>query len=482
MSQEKAHILIFPYPAQGHMLPLLDLAHQLSIRGLDITILVTPKNLPLLNPLLCRDPSIQTLVLPFPSHPSIPPGVENVKDLPVGGFRTMMYTLRNLHNPLKEWFKNHVSPPTAIIFDMFLGSANRLADELSIPGYVFSPSGGLALSVIYSLWRHMPKRKDPSSDEENVPLPVPNCPSYPWWQLSPVYRSFADNETDLISKTIKENLDGDMASFGLVINSVSELEGVYMDHLKDFLGHPRVWSVGPVLPPSASGDASGPAERGGASSISASEILTWLDQIEEDHSVIYVCFGSQAVLTNEQMEALTLGLEKSGAKFILSVKGATQGHEESEKYGLIPPGFEERVAGRGLVIKGWAPQVLILRHSAVGAFLTHCGWNSVLEGIGAGVPMLAWPMGADQYSNATLIVNELEVGVRACEGDENVPDSDELAGVLAKAICGFQEERKRAKELQKAAFDAVQEGGSSFKNLDNLALHFSEEASKRQSC
>lgn len=363
---------------------------------------------------------------------------------------------------------------------MFLGSANRLADELSIPGYVFSPSGGLALSVIYSLWRHMPKRKDPSSDEENIPFPVPNCPSYPWWQLSPVYRSFADNGTDLISKVIKENFDGDMASFGLVINSVSELEGVYFDHLKDFLGHPRVWSVGPVLPPS--GDASGPAERGGASSISPGEILTWLDQIEKDHSVIYVCFGSQAVLTNEQMEALTLGLEKSGAKFILSVKGATQGHDESEKYGLIPPGFEERAAGRGLVIKGWAPQVLILRHSAVGAFLTHCGWNSVLEGIGAGVPMLAWPMGADQFSNATLIVNELEIGVRACEGDENVPDSDELAGVLAKAICGFQEERKRAKELQKAAFDAVQEGGSSFKNLDNLALHFSEEASKRQSC
>lgn len=389
----------------------------------------------------------------------------------------MICTLRNLHNPLKEWFKSHASPPTAIVFDFFLGSTNRLANELNIPGYAFSPSGGLALSVIYSLWRNLPKRKDPSNHEEIISFPVPNWPSYPWWQLSPVYRSFADNATDSLSKTIKENFDGDMASSGLVINAVSELEEIYLDHLKDFLGHPRVWSVGPVLPPS--GDASGPAERGGASSILAGEVSTWLDQIEEDHSVIYVCFGSQAVLTNEQLEALTLGLEKSGVKFILSVKGATKGHQESGKYGLIPSGFEERVAGRGLVINGWAPQVLILRHPAVGAFLTHCGWNSVLEGIGAGVPMLTWPMGADQFANATLIVHELKIGFRVCEGAETVPDSDELAGVLAKAISGFQEERKKAKELQKAAFDAVQEGGSSFKNLDNLVLHFSAGASKR---
>ncbi|KAL3512399.1 hypothetical protein ACH5RR_025116 [Cinchona calisaya] len=477
MSKSKAHILIFPYPAQGHMLPLLDLTHQLSTRGLEeITILVTPKNLPLLNPILSKNPSIQTLVLPFPSHPSIPPGVENVKDLPAGGFRAMMYTLSNLRNPIKEWFRNHPSPPTAIISDIFLGWTNNLASELGIPRYVFSPSGGLGYSIVCCLWSDLPKRKDPFNDGELVSFPkLPNCHVYPWWQISPVYRSFVASENDPISMSIKETFFGNLASFGVVINTCFELESVYLDHLKDVFGNDRVWAVGPVLP---FDDLSGRAERGGSSSILASDILKWLDKCEDQESVIYVCFGSQAVLTNEQMEALTLGLEKSGVKFILSVKGATKGHKEAEKYGLIPSGFEERVAGRGLVIKGWSPQVLILGHCAVGAFLTHCGWNSVLEGIEAGVPMLAWPMSADQFVNATLVVDEMKIGVKVCEGDKAVPDSNDLAGILANAIGGFQEERRRAKEMHKAALNAVREGGSSFKNLEDLVLHFSEEASK----
>lgn len=478
MSETKSHILIVPYPAQGHMIPLLDFTHLLAIRGIAITILITPKNLPLLNPILTKNPSIQTLILPFPAHPNIPAGVENVKDLPAGGFRAMMYTLCQLQNPVVQWFKNHPSPPTAIVHDIFMGFCHRISAEIGVPAYVFSPSGALPLAIIYSLWRDFPKRRNPSDDNEMISFPkVPKCPIYPWWQLSPIYRSYvADDElSSPISKSIRANFDGDLASYGLLINTFYGLENIYLDNLKELLGHNRVWAVGPVLPPND--HSSSPVERGGSSSISAAEVSSWLDKCGEN-AVVYVCFGSQAVLTNEQMEALTMALEKSGVKFILSVKGATKGHEEVEKYGQFPSGFESRVAGRGLIIKGWAPQVLILRHRSTGAFLTHCGWNSVLEGIVSGVPMLAWPMGADQFSNATLIVDELKIGVRVCEGDETVPDADEMGKVLAKAINGFEEERKRSIELQKAASDAVTDGGSSFQCLDDLATHFCTQASK----
>ncbi|KAL0408779.1 UNVERIFIED_CONTAM: UDP-glycosyltransferase 89A2 [Sesamum radiatum] len=101
------HILVFPFPAQGHMLALLDLARQLSLRGLTITILVTPRNIPILNPLLSANASIQTLVFPFPSDPSIPPGVENLKDLGNHGNMPFIAALSRLQNPIFQWFKSH---------------------------------------------------------------------------------------------------------------------------------------------------------------------------------------------------------------------------------------------------------------------------------------------------------------------------------------------------------------------------------------
>ncbi|GMQ11038.1 hypothetical protein CsSME_00053807 [Camellia sinensis var. sinensis] len=175
------HVLVFPYPAQGHMTPLLDLTHQLASRGLTITTLITSKNLSLLNPLLSKNPTIQTLILPFPAHPSIPSGVENVKDMPPNGFRAMMPAMGELYNPLLNWFQNHPSPPVAIISDMFLGWTHHLPCQLSIRRLVFSPSGAMALSVAYSLWRDLPKRDDPNDDNALISFAkVPNSPIYPW--------------------------------------------------------------------------------------------------------------------------------------------------------------------------------------------------------------------------------------------------------------------------------------------------------------
>ncbi|KAK6156590.1 hypothetical protein DH2020_010838 [Rehmannia glutinosa] len=471
MSESGAHILVFPYPAQGHMLPLLDLTHHLAIRGLTITILVTPKNLPILKPLLSTHPkSITTLVLPFPLHPAIPAGVENTVDLPAGGFRSMMSALSDLHDPILAWFRDHPSPPAAIISDMFLGWTHRLACQLSIRRYVFSPIGALAYSFTYSLWRDMPIRKNAGDDNEMVGFAeIPNSPVYPWWQISPVFRSYVRG--DPISEFIRDVYLCNGSSYGLVLNTFDGLQGAHLDYLVKDLGHDRVWSIGPVLPPS---DRVGPTERGGPSSIAPSEVISWLDTCR-DHTVVYACFGSQAVLTNKQMEELCLGLEKSGVKFILSVKGATRGHDNKGDYGSIPLGFEDRVVGRGLVIKGWAPQVMILQHRAVCAHLTHCGWNSTLESIVAGVPMLAWPMGADNYLNATLLVDQLDVAIRVCEGEETVLDSDNLARFLAETMSHkWKERRARAMALSKAALDAISEGGSSFNNLDSFAKHLSE--------
>ncbi|XP_058112456.1 UDP-glycosyltransferase 89B2-like [Magnolia sinica] len=458
-----AHILVFPYPAQGHMIPLLDLTYHLAVRGLSITILVTPKNLPIVNPLLSKCPSIQTLVLPFPKYPSLPLGVENAKDLPDNkAIIPMMHALGSLYHPVLHWFQSHPSPPTAIISDFFLGWTHRLACQLGIPRVVFSPAAAFTLAIVNFLWRTMPKLANPADVDSPFSFPhIPNSPKYPWKHLSPIYRSY--EEGDPVSEFIKEGMRANLVSWGYVFNSFSELDGEYLEHLRGDLGHARVWAVGPLLP---SGEV-GPTERGGASSVPAGEVMSWLDQCT-DGSVIYVCFGSLVVLTRRQMEALADGLDASGARFVWSIKEPTGGHAGGE-YGVVPAGFEARVAGRGLVIRGWAPQVSILGHRSTGSFLTHCGWNSVLEAIVAGVAMLAWPMSADQFFNAGLVVDQLAIAARVCEGAESVPDSAELARAVTESMSSTWPQRARAKDLSRAAVGAVREGGSSYKDLDELA-------------
>ncbi|KAL0403985.1 UNVERIFIED_CONTAM: UDP-glycosyltransferase 89B2 [Sesamum radiatum] len=211
---------------------------------------------------------------------------------------------------------------------MFVGWTHHLARQLGIRRYAFFPSGAFAISFVYSLWREMPQRKNYSDDNEMVGFPrIPNSPFYPWWQLSPIFRRYVKGDPKM--EFIRDSFLANGSSYGSVFNSFGGLEGAHLDYLKKELGHNRVWAIGPVLPP----DDVGPNERGGSSSTSISDIRSWLDTCQ-DHSVVYVCFGSQAVLTNKQMNELALGLEKSGVKFILAVKGATKGHVE-EDYGAI---------------------------------------------------------------------------------------------------------------------------------------------------
>ncbi|CAN0871327.1 UDP-glycosyltransferase 89B2 [Linum grandiflorum] len=454
------HVLIFPYPAQGHLIPCLDFTHYLALhRQLQITILITPKNLPLLHPLLSRHPSIQTLVLPFPDNPAVPPGVENTKDFPPSSTKSahvsFIYALAGLRSPLLSWFQSTPSPPSAIISDMFLGWTHHLASDLGIPRIVFSPSAAVALSVIYSLWRNMPHL--PENPNESIAFPnLPNSPSWPTSHLSPIYRSYVAG--DPVSEFVKDGFLADIKSWGIAFNSFAGLESKYLDYLKIELGHDKVWAVGPLLSPPTEGSG---ASRGGASTVSVADLEAWLDTCPDD-KVVYVCFGSEAVLTVDQTNELASGLEKSGVQFVWKTT-----HVEGSGPS-IPDGFEDRVAGRGVVIRGWAPQVMILSHRAVGAFLTHCGWNSVLEGIVAGVAMLAWPMGADQFIDATLLVEELKMAVRVCEGKEAVPDSEVLANQVRELMEEEREERKVAKEMSLAAKAAVGDGGSSVKDMESL--------------
>ncbi|KAK1423208.1 hypothetical protein QVD17_18504 [Tagetes erecta] len=222
------------------------------------------------------------------------------------------------------------------------------------------------------------------------------------------------------------------------------------------MGHGRVFGVGPVSLLSGSGFLT----RGLTDTGLDLDVIRWLDE-RGDGCVVYVCFGSQKFLTSDQMESLAIGLEDSGVHYVWVVK--------PEQADLVRAG-----SGRGFVIKGWAPQLAILNHQAVGGFLSHCGWNSVLESILAGVMILAWPMEADQYVNARLLVEDHGAAVRVCEGNDIVPDSAHLAHIIAKSMSEDKIEKLKAKELKNKANEAVKEGGSSSKELERLLKELSK--------
>lgn len=371
----------------------------------------------------------------------------------------MLCSLRDLHYPeILNWFRSHPSPPVAIISDFFLGWTQNLASEIGVRRIVFSPSAVVSYSINLALSRESPGKLIGGEIDTVTYRTLPNSPKFPWYQVNYIYRNFKDGDPDL--DFYKSNWVDNRASWGVVFNSFAELERVYIEHAKNELGHDRVWAVGPVLP--SDDVAADLANRGGSSAVGGAELMTWLDNCEE-HSVVYVCFGSRHVLTREQMDVLAIALEKSGVHFVWVVRGPT-GSPDSDDDDVIPDGFEDRVVGRGFLIKGWAPQVAILRHRA---FLTHCGWNSTLEGISAGVVMLTWPIDVDQFANARVLVDQAGVGIRVGESTQNIPDMTQLARVLTLALEKGIPERSRANKLSAKAARAVN-GGCSKYDLNNF--------------
>ncbi|VVA90147.1 unnamed protein product [Arabis nemorensis] len=422
---KKPHVLVVPFPQTGHMVPHLDLTHQILLRGATVTVLVTPQTSPYLDTLrsLHSPETLKTLTLPFPSHPLIPSGVETLQQLPLQALPYMFEALSRLHDPLVDFISRQ---PPSDLPDVILGSSflspwiNKVADAFSIKSICFLP---INAHSIYTMW-----------GQED--------------------RSFFD---ELETCTTE--------SYGVVINTFYELEPEFVESVKTrYMTHHRVWTVGPLLPVKAG------ANRGEQSSIPPEKVSAWLDSCPEDNSVVYIGFGSQIRLTAEQTAALAAALEKSGVRFIWTVRDAAKkvNSVEDDNEDVIPVGFEERVKEKGLVIRGWSPQTMILEHRAVGSYLTHMGWGSVLEGMVGCVLLLAWPMQADHFYNTTLLVDKLRAGIRVGENKDSVPDPDELAKVLAESVKEDLPERVRLMKLREKGVEAIKKGGSSYNDLDDL--------------
>ncbi|KAJ0020583.1 hypothetical protein Pint_31205 [Pistacia integerrima] len=205
----------------------------------------------------------------------------------------------------------------------------------------------------------------------------------------------------------------------------------------------QVWPVGPVLLTLGS-QARSRRDFG----ISPEECKNWLDK-KPSCSVIYVSFGSMNTISASQMMQLAMALEGCGKNFIWVVRPPL-GFDINSEFRAnewLPEGFEEKikVSGRGLLVRKWAPQVQILSHKSLSAFLSHCGWNSVLESLSHGVPMIGWPVAAEQSYNVKLLEDTIGVCVEVARGKRSEVFHEDIVEKI-KLVMNESEKRKEMRE------------------------------------
>uniref|UniRef100_A0A453M1Q3 Uncharacterized protein n=1 Tax=Aegilops tauschii subsp. strangulata TaxID=200361 RepID=A0A453M1Q3_AEGTS len=311
-----------------------------------------------------------------------------------------------------------------------------------------------------------PRRRAPAGRRERHGPQVPGRPRQvlPRGQASPGALRPVPGQPPHRRRRFRQLLP--VRSFGEVFNSFHDLEPDYVEHFQKTLGR-RVWLVGPVA--LASKDM---AVRGtDVPSPDAGSCLRWLDA-KPSGSVVYVSFGTLTKFAPAEMHQLARALDLSGVNFVWVI-GAAAGQDSSE---WMPEGFADLIASgdRGFMVRGWAPQMLVLSHPALGGFVTHCGWNSVLEAVTAGVPMVTWPRYADQFNNEKLVVELLKVGVSIGAKDyaSGIQAHEVIAGeVIAESIQRLMEGddiQKKAKDLGLKARSAVEKGGSSYDDVGRL--------------
>lgn len=360
--------------------------------------------------------------------------------------------------------RSESSKLAGFVIDFFCTPMIDVANEFNVPAYVFFTSAAASLGLMF----YTQSLKDNQNQEiyeykdSDAELSIPSFSNPVPAKVLPSGMLSKDG-SDIITR-ISRRLRETKA---IVINTVLELEAHSIKSLVEDENNPLMYHVGPIIK-LTNGESTSQGQ------ISNEAIISWLDS-QQLSSVVFLCFGSMGSFDPDQVTEIACALELSGQRFLWCLRRPSQEKgtgalpKDYENYNeVLPEGFLERTAERGKVI-GWAPQVTILSHPSVGGFVSHCGWNSILESIWFGVPIAAWPMYAEQQLNAFKLVKELglAVEIKMDYRKDNVgPTVLVKAEEIERGIrCLMDEEsemRKKVKEMKDMCRKASAEGGSSY--------------------
>ncbi|QHN95747.1 hypothetical protein HN51_043682 [Arachis hypogaea] len=371
-----------------------------------------------------------------------------------------------LREPVEKIFEELSLPACCIVSDMSLPYTIHVAEKFKIPRVSFAGVSCFCLMCYDAL--HTSNVRNSVKDEIKY-FVLPGLPDEIEVTKSQVPAQVDENWSRFGEEIYAPESD----SYGVIMNLFQELEPEY-ERMYKKVRKDKVWCVGLVS--LSNKDQLEKVQRGNSVSVEEWKHQNWLDS-QKPKSVIYVCLGSLSNVTAIQLIEIGLALEESRRPFIWVIREGNQ-LEALEKW-IKEDGFEERIKGKSLIIRGWAPQQIILSHPSIGGFLTHCGWNSTLEAICAGMPMLTWPLFADQFLNEKLVVKVLKVGVMVGVKSPTAWGKEEDVVELVKkedikiAIEELmnenngecEERRERIRKLAEISKRSVEEGGSSHSNL-----------------
>ncbi|KAK9942994.1 hypothetical protein M0R45_008625 [Rubus argutus] len=470
-------VVLYPSPPIGHLVSMVELGKLILTRHPSLSIhilLATPPYRADDTASYIASVSATTSSIIFHHLPtiSLPPsstsGTHN--------HETLTFEVLRLNNPYVHQALLSISISftiQAFIMDFFCSLAHSIASDLNIPGYFFLTSGaGFLASFLYLPTIH--KNTNKSLKDLDTLLCIPGVPPIHSLDMPKPFLERNDKAYEYFLESATQM----PKSAGIIVNTFESLESRAITAISDGLclpdeiPTPPIYSIGPLIFTHN--------QIGGGG---VPECLTWLDS-QPSGSVVFLCFGSLGLFTKEQLEEIAIGLEKSGQRFLWVVRNPPSSNQsvaiavqpDPDLDSLLPDGFLGRTKDRGLVVKSWAPQVAVLNHDSVGGFVSHCGWNSVLEAVCAGVPMVAWPLYAEQRINRVVLVEEIKIALAMNESKNGFVCANEVENRVRELMDSEEGDsiRKRTEALKREATAALNEDGTSRVALTKLVQSWNQ--------
>ncbi|MCD7472181.1 hypothetical protein HAX54_013189 [Datura stramonium] len=454
---EKSHVLIAIFPGQGHINPSLQFSKLLIKLGIKVTLSTSLTAFNRIKKL----PNIEGL-----SFAAFSDGYDGNFKGSLNEFHLFNSSMKShgsefILNLMKSNSKNGSTPITHVIYTVLMDWAGSIAKKFNVPSTLFWTQPATVFDIYYYRFTdYSDYFKNCDSNDKVIELP--GLPP-----LSPIdFPSFVYDDVESYNwavESMKRQIEilNSEENPRILVNTFDDLE---FDALR-ILKNVTMVAIGPSITSSFLDDNSFGADM---IEISSNDYMDWLDK-RSNGSVIYIAFGSYAEISSQLMEEIGQGLLKCGRPFLWVIRQGQNGEKPEEKLSC-----KEELEKQGKIVS-WCSQVKVLKHPSIGCFLTHCGWNSTLESIAFGVPIVACPVWNDQVCNAKLIQDVWKNGVRVNSGEKDIVERDEFKRCIEIAIGGGEngeELRKNAKKWRDLAKEAVKENGSSNVNLKAYANEF----------
>ncbi|WCJ31914.1 UDP-Glycosyltransferase superfamily protein [Euphorbia peplus] len=468
---KKPHAVCVPYPSQGHVTPMLQLAKLLHSRGFHITYVNTEFNHQ--RRIRSRGPD-SVKGLPDFRFETIPDGMpmpsefEATQDVPSLCDSTRKNCLVPFVELLKKLnasaaFDEEVPPVSCVISDGVMSFGIKAAQQLNIPQVQFWTASACSFMCYleYSNLRKrglIPHKIEDFMNQETGETPIDWIQGVHNIRIKDIPPFIGTTNDEVMYDFMGSEAENCLNSSAIIFNTFDAFEEKVLEAISKF---PRnIYTIGPLNLLEKHVSASQSISFESSLWKEDSECLRWLDK-RESKSVVYVNYGSIAMMTSEHLKEFAKGLANSKCPFLWIIrKDIIKGDST-----MLPEGFLEDIRERGL-LASWCSQEKVLAHPAVGAFVTHCGWNSVMEAVSHGVPIICWPFFADQQTNCRYACTEwgngMEVNYDVKQDEIETLVKEMMAGDRGKKI------REKALEWKTKAKEATDVGGLSYSNFSRL--------------